>query len=101
MTNSWDGFFPNKNDVKDGYENAAPVRSYPPNDYGLYDMAGNVWEWTQDWYNLDYYSAIAASKKQTLNPQGAVKAKNPYNPYVKEKVLKGGSFLCNANYCAS
>ncbi len=98
--NTWEGEFPSKNTKADGYENKAPVGSYPPNSYGLYDMAGNVWEWTQDWYHVDYYDQL---KQQGLihNPEGAAKPYNPNNPAMREKVIKGGSFLCNASYCAS
>ena len=101
MANSWDGNFPNNNTANDGYKGVSPTKSYPSNAYELYDMAGNVWEWTQDWYNIDYYKQLASNKEHTYNPKGAVNSYNPYNPYTKEKVIKGGSFLCNANYCAS
>ncbi|WP_025665187.1 formylglycine-generating enzyme family protein [Aquimarina megaterium] len=98
--NTWEGEFPLQNTKVDGYENKAPVRSYPPNSYNLYDMAGNVWEWTQDWYNTTYYNQL---KQQGLthNPKGAVKPYNPNNPALQEKVIKGGSFLCSDSYCAS
>ncbi|WP_339656157.1 SUMF1/EgtB/PvdO family nonheme iron enzyme, partial [uncultured Salegentibacter sp.] len=79
------------------FENKAPVKSYPPNNYGLYDMAGNVWEITQDWYNANYYKE-QSEKELAKNPLGAEK---PNNPQIQEKVIKGGSFLCNASYCAS
>ena len=100
MANTWEGEFPRENTKKDGFENKAPVKSYPPNGFGLYDMAGNVWEWTQDWYNINYYqNALQQGIKK--NPRGAEKPYNPHNPQVPEKVIKGGSFLCNASYCAS
>lgn len=100
MANTWEGKFPIENSLADGYEGVAPVRSFPPNDFELYDMAGNVWEFTNDWYNVNYY---AASKEQGLqkNPGGAQKAYNPHNPQVPEKVIKGGSFLCHDSYCSS
>lgn len=98
--NTWEGEFPTENTKADGYENKAPVKSYPANGYGLFDMAGNVWEITGDWYNTNYYEDV---KNQTIrNPRGASKPYNPNNhPNVQEKVIKGGSFLCNASYCAS
>lgn len=99
-TNSWTGNFPNTNDEQDGYVTTAPVSTYPPNGYGLYDMAGNVWEWTSDWYNSRYYS-WALEQGTLTNPAGADKHFNPGQPYVKQKVVKGGSFLCSDIYCAS
>lgn len=98
--NTWTGEFPTQNDQKDGFENKAPVKSFPPNSYGLYDMAGNVWEWTQDWYHVDYYKQLL-NKGVIHNPEGAKKAFNPNNPYAQEKIIKGGSFLCSDSYCAS
>ncbi|CAG0902303.1 unnamed protein product [Cyprideis torosa] len=101
MANSWEGEFPVSNSLKDGFERLAPVKSYPPNGYGLYDMAGNVWEWTSDWYNADYYRTIRNSGAVPYNPQGATRPYTPNNPLAKEKVIKGGSFLCSEAYCAS
>jgi len=97
--NTWEGEFPVTNTKTDGFEDRAPVKSYPPNDFGLYDMAGNVWEWTGDWYNTNYYKDIGNTVAK--NPQGAVSPFNERDPYAREKIMKGGSFLCNASYCAS
>lgn len=99
--NSWEGEFPVNNTKEDGFERRAPVMSYPKNGFGLYDMAGNVWEWTSDWYNTNYYQELAAQNEVAQNPKGALRAYNSSNPYAKEKVIKGGSFLCSASYCAS
>ncbi|MFD1161154.1 formylglycine-generating enzyme family protein [Hwangdonia seohaensis] len=99
--NTWEGEFPVFNTLEDGFERTAPVKSYPGNDFGLYDMAGNVWEWTSDWYNVNYYKELASKNTPAINPKGATEAYNPNNPYVQEKIIKGGSFLCSYTYCAS
>jgi len=99
--NTWEGEFPVKNSKLDGFENRAPVKSYPANDFGLFDMAGNVWEWTSDWYNTKYYKELIATSKVAINPKGSSIAYNPNNPLIKEKIIKGGSFLCSDSYCAS
>lgn len=101
QANSWEGEFPVSNSKTDGFEARAPVKSYPPNENGLYDMAGNVWEWTSDWYNTNYYKEVASQGSELRNPQGASSAFNERDPYAKEKIMKGGSFLCSASYCAS
>lgn len=98
--NTWQGEFPNNNTEEDGFVNAAPVKSYPSNDYGLYDMSGNVWEWTQDWYDHGYYKSFANSET-SINPLGPSKPFNPNNPLSQEKSVRGGSFLCHDTYCAS
>ena len=98
--NSWEGEFPTSNTAVDGFEGKAPVKSYPPNPYRLYDMAGNVWEFTQDWYNVTYYED-QKNKGVVKNPKGASQPFNPNAPQTPEKVIKGGSFLCSASYCAS
>ena len=99
--NTWTGQFPSSNDKIDGFEHRAPVKSYPPNAFELYDMAGNVWEWTSDWYHSNYYKEQASKGQVHRNPQGATSAFNSGNPYAVERVIKGGSFLCSASYCAS
>lgn len=98
--NTWQGVFPTTNNPLDGHKYISPVKSFPPNSIGIYDMAGNVWEMTSDNYNVDYYNT-SARNSNTLNPKGAKKSYNPNNPYIQEKIIKGGSFLCNASYCAS
>jgi formylglycine-generating enzyme len=99
MANTFQGHFPDENTHQDGYETTAPVRSFPPNGYGLYDMAGNVWEWTADWYRPDYYESLAVSGV-SRNPRGPSDSVDPSEPGVKKKVHKGGSFLCTDQYCA-
>ena len=95
--NSWGGNFPYYNDKKDGFVKAAPVKSFSPNGYGLYDMAGNVWEWCSDWYDANYYKSLANSV--ALNPQGPGKGYDPAEPYMQKRSVRGGSFLCNDTYC--
>jgi formylglycine-generating enzyme required for sulfatase activity len=96
--NSWEGKFPYFNSLRDGYLKTSPVRTYRPNGYGLYDMAGNVWEWCSDWYNYNYYSSLEG--KRITNPQGPSKSYDPQEPFAKKRVLRGGSFLCNDSYCS-
>ena len=98
--NTWQGVFPTKNDSKDGFEYSSPVKSYPPNSIGIYDMTGNVWELTSDLFNANYYNQLELSKP-ILNPTGAKKSFSPSNPFQKEYIIKGGSYLCHKSYCAS
>lgn len=97
QANIWQGFFPQANKVEDGFRGTSPVASFPANNYGLYDMSGNVWEWIADWYRPDYYSI---SPQQ--NPQGASQQDSfdPYEPGVAKRVQRGGSFLCSDHYCS-
>jgi sulfatase modifying factor 1 len=97
--NIWQGEFPWKNTAIDGYERTAPVKSYEPNGYGLYDMAGNVWEWCDDWYQRDLYRQWAG-KGVIDNPKSPQRSSDPARPYTPQRAQRGGSFLCNDSYCS-
>ncbi|MBC7651436.1 MAG: SUMF1/EgtB/PvdO family nonheme iron enzyme, partial [Deinococcales bacterium] len=97
--NYWQGSFPYKNDVTDGFIGAAPVKSFAPNGYGLYDMAGNVWEWCADLYNNNYYSQFK-NMSVVNNPKGPLKSYDPDEPLIIKRVMRGGSFLCSNTYCS-
>jgi formylglycine-generating enzyme len=102
MANTYQGRFPVKCTDKgeDGYVGIAPVAQYPANGYGLFDMAGNVWQWTSDWYRPDYYARLAAVGGVARNPQGPDSPFDPSEPTEKKKVHRGGSFLCTDQYCS-
>ncbi len=91
--NIWQGRFPDRNTSEDGHERTAPVASYPPNGFGLFDMAGNAWEWCSDWYRPGYDSRPAH------NPKGPPSSDDPDEPGVPKRVQRGGSFLCTDQYC--
>jgi formylglycine-generating enzyme len=97
-TNSWEGKFPYLNEQKDGFVKYAPVKSYNCNRYGLFDMAGNVWEWCSDWYDYNYYKSLQGST--TRNPKGPSKSFDPDEPLAPKRSLRGGSYLCNDSYCS-
>lgn len=98
--NIWQGRFPYRNTGADGYLSNSPVRSFSPNAYGLYDMAGNVWEWVEDWYHPDSYAA-RAKEAVTVSPRGPERSYDPREPTIPKRVQRGGSYLCDERYCAS
>jgi len=98
--NFYQGDFPSNNTGEDGYVGTAPVRSFKPNGFGLYDMAGNVWEIIADNFDEDYYNTLV-KQKMIKNPTGSVRSFYSANPYANYTIIKGGSFLCNDSYCAS
>lgn len=98
--NTWQGRFPVRDTGEDGFAGPAPVRSFPPNGYGLYDTAGNVWEWTSDWYRADTHATRAAAGTVARNPSGPNSPHDPSEPGVKKRVHKGGSYLCTDQYCS-
>ncbi len=100
MANTWQGNFPVKDAGEDGFAGVAPIKCFPPNGYGLYDMAGNVWEWCSDWYRPDYYAQLAQAGSVAINPQGPESSFDASEPHEKKRVQRGGSFLCNDQYCS-
>ena len=95
--NTFQGHFPDNNTAKDGYKRTSPVKAFPPNGYGLYDMAGNVWQWCDDWFLPDAYARVAG-RGVLLNPTGPIAS---FDPLMRppERVQRGGSFLCCVGYC--
>src|SRR5213593_624291 len=91
---------PNTDTGDDGFTVISPVAKYPPNSYGLYDMAGNVWQWTSDWYRPDYYRVVALAGEVTRNPKGPATSFDPLEPNQAKKVQRGGSYLCTDQYCS-
>jgi sulfatase modifying factor 1 len=101
MANIYEGRFPTHDCGSDRFVGIAPVAQYPPNGYGLYDVAGNVWEWCSDWYRADYYAQLAKQNKDVVtNPTGPDSSWDPAEPKEQKRVHRGGSFLCTDEYCA-
>ena len=99
LANTFQGNFPNENLGTDGFVGTSPVKTFAPNTFGLYDMIGNVWELTDDWYDALKYARLAGQAPKldaSMNP-----CYNPNNPFAQERVIKGGSYLCAANYCVN
>jgi len=97
--NTFQGHFPDHNTSEDGYAGVAPVASFEPNGYGLYDMSGNVWQWVLDWYRPDYYAGLSREGSLAENPEGPRDSFDPQEPGVQKRVQKGGSYLCTDQYC--
>ena len=100
MANTHQGHFPNEDTHADAHVGIAPVATYPANGYGLYDVAGNVWEWTSDWYRPDYYADLVKAGGVAENPRGPASSFDPSEPGVPKRVHRGGSFLCTEQYCS-
>lgn len=98
QVNIWQGEFPYKSTKANGYFGTTPVKTYRPSPYGLYDMAGNIWQWCADLYNVSYYSD-EAKKEISINPTGPTTSYDPEEPFAKKYVHRGGSFLCHRSYC--
>jgi formylglycine-generating enzyme required for sulfatase activity len=100
MANTWQGTFPQvAAEDEDGHPRLAPVKSFPPNAYGLYDTIGNVWEWCSDWFRPDAYR-LNADAGLVVNPKGPARSYDPREPYQPKRVTRGGSFLCSDGFCS-
>jgi formylglycine-generating enzyme required for sulfatase activity len=100
MANTHQGHFPDHDSGADAFVGLAAVAQFPANGYGLYDVAGNVWEWVSDWYRPDYYARLASTGAVARNPQGPADPFDPDEPGTKKRVHRGGSYLCTDQYCS-
>jgi formylglycine-generating enzyme len=100
QANTHQGHFPVTDTGDDGHDGVTAVAQYEPNGYGLYDMAGNVWQWASDWYRADYYEELARIGSVARNPRGPVRSFDPAEPGVPKRVHRGGSYLCTDQYCS-
>jgi formylglycine-generating enzyme required for sulfatase activity len=98
MAKTWAGDFPHLNLAPPGLERTAPVRSYPANGHGLFDMIGNSWEWTADWYVAKSLAAGCCGTPARPKPEDSLDAASP-TPWTPRRVIKGGSHLCAPSYC--
>ncbi len=94
LNNIWQGAFPIEDKGEDGFTRTAPVKSFPPNDYGLFEISGNVWEWCTDYYQPEYYS-----ESPVENPAGPATSFDPQEPGINKRIQRGGSFMCSDQYC--
>jgi formylglycine-generating enzyme len=100
QANTFVGHFPDHSTAPHNHPTTMRVGSFHPNGYGLYDMSGNVWEWTSDWYRTDYYASLASVGGVAVNPKGPAESLDVTQPSVRKRSVRGGSFLCTDQFCS-